>query len=77
MTPIPGAKANGNFAKAPIINDPIAAASAVATKTLPAGIPASDNTFGIKNRQYAIVKKVVIAPIISVLKLVPFLSNSK
>ncbi|MGQ7172348.1 hypothetical protein ACUOCP_43105, partial [Escherichia sp. R-CC3] len=39
LIPIPGAKAIGYFAKIPIINEPIAAANAVATNTAPGSIP--------------------------------------
>ena len=47
--PTPGANPIGKFAKIPIISVPKAAASPVATNTLPCGIPASESTLGIKN----------------------------
>ena len=47
--PTPGANPIGKFAKIPIISVPKAAASPVATNTLPCGIPASASTLGIKN----------------------------
>lgn len=75
FNPTPGANAIGNLANIPIINVPTAAATAVATKTLSFGIPASAKTLGIKNKAYDIVKNVVIPAIVSVFKLVFFLEN--
>jgi len=67
FNPIPGAKAIGYLATTPIMIVPIAAASAVATKTAPVSIPVGSSTLGFTNKMYAIARNVVIPPMISLL----------
>lgn len=50
---------------------------AVANNTPVVGIPVLDNSLGFIPKMYAIAKKVVMPPIISVLIVVPFSCNLK
>ena len=68
--PIPGARPIGQFAKNPITKHAIAAAMQVPTKIASLSIPLSAIIEGLAKIMYAIVKKVVIPAIISVLILV-------
>ena len=63
---MPGARPNGMFAKNAMNRQPRQDASAVATKTPAASMPATDRIDGLTARMYAMVMKVVIPAMISV-----------
>ena len=77
LSPIPGAIANGLFAKNAMTNVPIAEAIQVARNTpfqsdCPPFFVKSVNRFGLSAMMYAMVMKVVRPAMISVLTVVPF-----
>ena len=78
LSPIPGARPNGNLAHSDITSVPVMEASAVAVNTAPAGMPSSRlNILGFTARMYDMVRKVVIPASISVRSVVTDGSNPK
>ena len=74
---MPGANPTGYRDNNPIIIHAIPDEMAVANNTPVVGIPVLDNSMGFIPKMYAMAKKVVIPPIISVLIVVPFSCNLK
>lgn len=74
---MPGANPTGYLDNNPIIIHAIPDAMAVAKNTPVSGMPVSDNIVGLIPKIYAIARKVVMPPIISVFKYVPFSLNLK
>ena len=75
LRPIPGASPKGSLPIKAIARHPMIAARAVDVNTAPPGISSSPNNEGFTARIYAIVKKVVIPAMISVLTVVLVESN--
>ena len=75
LRPMPADRAKGRLAANPITRVAITDDRAVAVKTLPKSIPAAERIIGLTARIYAMVMKVVIPAMISVLTVV-FLSFS-
>ena len=74
---MPGTNPIGYLDSNPIIIHAIPDEIAVANNTPVVGIPVLDNSIGFIPKMYAMAKKVVMPPIISVLIVVPFSCNLK